>query len=38
MSDIQELFNLSKYARNKVEAKRKRKGLSEMKPRINNPF
>ena len=26
-------FNISSYARNKVEAKRKRKGLGELKPR-----
>lgn len=32
------LFNISAYAKGKVAAKRKRKGLGELKPRENNPF
>lgn len=32
------VFNISSYAKGKVEAKRKRKGLGELKPRENNPY
>ena len=32
------IFNISSYARGRLEAKRKRKGLGELKPRQNNPY
>lgn len=32
------VFNISAYAKNKVAAKRKKKGLGELKPRENNPY
>jgi len=32
------VFNLSAWARNRVDAKRKRKGLGELTPRENNPY
>ena len=31
-------FNISSYAKNKVAAKRKKKGLGTLKPRENNPY
>jgi len=32
------IFNISSYARNKVETKRRNKGLGELIPRENNPY
>ena len=32
------VFNLSAWAKNRVDAKRKRKGLGELTPRENNPY
>lgn len=32
------VFNVSAYAKTKVAAKRKRKGLGELVPRENNPY
>ena len=32
------MFNVSSYARGKVESKRRKKGLGELKPRENNAY
>jgi hypothetical protein len=32
------VFNLSAWAKNRVDTKRKRKGLGELTPRENNPY
>ena len=32
------IFNISSYAKNKVNDKRRRKGLGELTPRKNNPY
>ena len=38
MANQSKVFNISSYARQKVLAKRKKKGLGELKPRENNPY
>ena len=38
LADQSRFFNASAYAKTKVANKRKRKGLGELKPRVNNPY
>jgi hypothetical protein len=38
LANQSKFFNISSYSRGKVAAKRKKKGLGELKPRESNPY